>query len=400
VKLEQIVLDFHDAAFVADPYPIYARVRQEAPIHHNESLDMWVVADYRHALSVLSDRRWANDHRHAKDHEEFLAQRAEIGMPDPAGQVLLFMDAPDHTRVRNLARKAFTPAMVQRLRDRVRELVQSLLGKGNKEIELMSELAYPLPVTVIAEMLGVPRDDVGLFRERSRDLIGVLEIDPPIEVLKKAAEGAFALAIYLSNLIEKRRAHPQDDLISSLVEAEEKGDQLSHEELMSLCILLFVAGHETTMNLIGNGTLALVRNADQIERLRADPDLARLAVEELLRYDSPVQLTVRTALVDLDLDGHRVPKGEQVLILLGSANRDPEEFEDPDRLDLGRADNRHMSFGHGSHFCLGAPLARVEGQVFFPMLVEAFERIELAAEPVWRGTTTLRGLRELRLTLN
>jgi cytochrome P450 len=396
--------DFHPERVRRDPYAAYARLREGEPVSFSESLDAFVLARYRDAVSVLQDRRWGNDHRHRTGHEEWASERErEIGLPDPAGRVLLFMDAPDHTRLRNLARKAFTPAMVSRLSARVEELVDELLARGEErgEIELMSDFAYPLPVTVIAEMLGVPTEDVPLFREGSRNLIGLLDLDPPVEKLRAAAEALFQFAVYLVGLLERRRSEPRHDLITALLAAEESGDVLEHEELISLCILLFVAGHETTMNLIGNGMWALLGNRDQLERLRADPSLGRSAVEELLRYDSPVQLTVRTALEDLDVGGVTVPKGQQVVVLLGSANRDPDAFAEPDVLDLARADNHHLSFGHGSHFCLGASLARLEGRIAFTALARRFSRIEPQIdEPEWRDTTTLRGLKELPLALS
>jgi cytochrome P450 len=378
-------------------------LREGQPVSYSERLDAYIVARYRDAISVLQDRRWGNDHRLRNGHEEWAREREEaIGLPDPAGRVLLFMDPPDHTRLRNLARKAFTPAMVARLSARVEELVDDLLAHAEErgEIELMSEFAYPLPVTVIAEMLGVPTQDIPLFREGSRNLIGLLDLDPSVEKLRAAAEALFQFAVYLVGLLERRRTEPADDLITALIAAEESGDVMEHEELVSLCILLFVAGHETTMNLIGNGMWALLANPDQLDRLRADPSLGRTAVEELLRYDSPVQLTVRTALEDLDIAGVTIPRGEQVVVLLGSANRDPDAFTDPELLDLARGDNHHFSFGHGSHFCLGASLARLEGRIAFTALARRFERIETQiTSPEWRDTTTLRGLKELPLKL-
>ena len=296
--------------------------------------------------------------------------------------------------------KAFTPKVVDGLRPRIQELVDELLdavaAKGSMEI--IEDLAYPLPVIVICEMLGVPPEDHETFKEWSRAAARSLdpeEILPP-EVQEERRQTLESFGDYFRALIVERRKDLKDDLISALIEAEEAGDKLTEEELLSTCILLLVAGHETTVNLIGNGALALLRNPDQLEMLRDDPSLAPRAVEELLRYDPPVQMTGRTALEDIEIGGGTVRKGQQVILLLAAANRDPERFADPDRLDITRDDTRHLAFSFGTHFCLGASLARLEGEIALGTLVRRFQGLKLQTEaPEYKENITLRGLASL-----
>jgi cytochrome P450 len=297
--------------------------------------------------------------------------------------------------------KAFSARVIEALRPFVQRTVDDLLDgieRRGGEFELVSELAHPLPVVVICEMLGVPAEDVELFSRLSDDLVHTL--DPMIgpDIIERATESELAFDAYFRALIARRRKAPREDLLSGLIAAEEEGQRLSEEELLRTLILLLVAGHETTVNLISNGTVALLRNRDQLARLQDDPSIIRAAVEELLRYDAPVQLTGRIPLEDMEFGGKTVRKGQQVVALVGAANRDPEQFADPDRLDLGRQDVRHVAFGGGIHFCLGAFLARVEGQIAIGSMVRRFPKLELAGEPVWRDTITLRGLKVLPLT--
>ena len=387
-----------------DPYRVYRELRDTEPVHRDPASETWLVTRHADVQAVL--RRpdvWSNDHRKARSHHRW---RETMGIPEAADElfsnVLLFMDPPDHTRIRNLVGKAFTPKRVQALRPRVESILDGLLeplldaGEG----DVLSELAYPFPVTVICELLGVPVADRDLFRNRTRELAVILEWELGPEQLMGAASAAMAFASYFLPLFEERRREPRDDLVSALVAAEEQGDVLSPAELLTTCILLFTAGHETTMNLIGNGLLALLRHPDQLARVRDDPAIVRNAVDELLRYDSPVQLTARTALVDAEVGGRTIPAGDQAVALLGAANRDPDVFEAPDRLDLGRTNaNHHVSFGAGHHFCLGAALARLEGEVAFPRLLDAAD-LELVGEPRWRPTATLRGLSALPVRLS
>jgi cytochrome P450 len=319
------------------------------------------------------------------------------------GQSMLFQDPPDHTRLRTLVSKAFTPRVIEGMRGHIQQVVDGLLDTvaAAGRMDVVADLAYPLPVIVICEMVGVPAEDRDKLRDwsyaiaRSLDAIAV----PNEEIARRANQAQDALTQYFARLIEERRRAPRADLLSALIAAEEAGDRLSTQELFATGILLFIAGHETTVNLIGNGTLALLKNPDQLQRLRAEPGLIAGAVEELLRYDSPVQRTGRLLYEDVTIDGKTIPKGSIAVALLGAANRDPAHFPDPDRLDITRPDNRHLAFGWGIHFCLGAPLARLEGQIAFGTLLRRFPRLALGADQVeYRETSTLRGLRALPVT--
>ncbi len=312
---------------------------------------------------------------------------------------MLVADPPDHTRLRTLVQKAFTPRMVERLRPRIETLVEEALNAAGERggMDLVADLAYPLPVTVIAELLGVPVEDRAAFRRWSDALVGALDPVAPANRRGAVLAARDALHAYLRQVIAERRADPRDDLISRLVEAEEQGDRLSGPELLAMGVLLLVAGHETTVNLISNGVNALLNHPDQLARLHREPELIEPAVEELLRYDSPVQLTGRVALEALELGGQRVEPGQMVTLMLGAANRDPRVFADPGRLDLGRDPNPHLAFGRGIHFCLGAPLARLEGQIAIGALIRRFPGLRLAGVPERRPTVTLRGFVSLPL---
>jgi pimeloyl-[acyl-carrier protein] synthase len=385
-----------------DPYPLYHRLRAEDPVHRSP-LGFWVLTRHADVLAVLRDPRMSRDPRRS-ERVALLRASAEVDellAAEEAAPSMLFVDPPDHTRLRTLVNKAFTPAAVERLRPRVEELVAGLLDRaaGTGAMDVVEELAYPLPVTVICELFGVPEADRDRFRAWSRGLVHLLDPLVAADALERALQARQALRGYLGELIAERRAHPAGDLLTALIAAEDQGHQLSEAELVSMCVLLLVAGHETTVNLIANGMLALLRDPQARARLRADPALARSAVEELLRYDSPVQFTSRHALEDLDVGGRRVRAGETVVAVLGAANRDPAQFPDPDRLDLARAPNRHLAFGGGIHFCLGAPLARMEAAVAIPALLARLPGLELGPEPpVRRDTVTLRGLASLPVT--
>lgn len=379
----------------ADPYPSYHRLRSHDPVHRSRLMPLWVVTRYRDVAQLLREPHLSADRTNWREFVPLEGVEVQRSM--------LFLDPPDHTRLRALVSKAFTPRVVERLRPRVEEIVDGILERAARAgtMELVSELAYPLPVTVIAELLGVPTEDWPRFREWSRVLVGSLDplVAPDFERLRSVLEARDALTSYLAGIVTRRRNRPREDLISALIAVEEAGRGLSERELLVMLNLLLVAGHETTVNLIGNGVLALLRHPDQLERLRSEPGLIETALEELLRWDSPVQLTSRVALQDFQLDGKEIRRGELVLALIGAANRDPEQFPDPDRLDLGRDPNPHLSFGRGIHFCLGAPLARLEGQIAIGQLVSRFPRLRLAGEPERSPTITLRGLRNLRLAL-
>ena len=381
----------------ANPYPVYARLRSEDPVHQPFP-GVWILARHRDVAALLRHPDMSSDRRNSPVYEEFvkaLPVEPDEGALTPS---MLFLDPPDHDRLRRLANKAFTPRAVERLVPRIHQVVRDLLDRAEQmgSFDVIADLAYPLPVTVISEMLGVPESDRDALRRRSLDLIYTLDPMLSVEALARAQRAGAEFRAYLRELIADRRTRLGDDLLSGLIQAEDDGQQLTPQELVATCVLLLVAGHETTSSYIGNGILALLRNPDQFARLHEDRGLMRSAGEELLRFDSPVQLTGRLVLRDTEIAGQPVVAGQDVVALVGAANHDPEVFAEPDRLDIGRPDNRHLAFGGGIHFCLGAPLARVEGGTAIASLAERFPRLELATdEPVWRDTVTLRALSSL-----
>ncbi len=373
-----------DPAFRADPYPAYARLRAEDPVHH-APWGGWLVSRYADCVSVLKDPRASSDMSASPAYR----QAREQGLFDPDEALaqtppFLILDPPDHTRLRGLVSRAFTPKAIELERPRIQRIVDELLAAAaeRRVVEMIEEIAYPLPVRAICGMLGVPPEDHATFAGWSRLLSQAMDPqpNPSPEAIKARRNAGNDFAQYVRNLIGERRKRPGNDLLSALIEVEEAGDALTEAELISTCILLLAAGHETTVSLIGNGTLALLRHPAELARLQAEPSLARSAVEEFLRYDAPVQFAFRTAKDAIDVNGRTIGKGEQMLLLLASANRDPAQFQDPDRLDICRGDSRHLAFGHGIHFCLGAPLARLEGEVFFATLAQRFAGMRLLTE--------------------
>ena len=385
--------------FVADPYPFYARLRTEDPVHQSP-MGLWVLTRYDDVARVLRDPSFGR-----KGFDLLLEARfgTEPGQPGLATS-MLFRDPPDHTRLRTLVSKAFTPRVIEGLRPHIQQIVDGLLDRVRdaRAMDLIADLALPLPVIVISEMLGVPAADRDRFRQWSLDIARSLDaIALPVgpEVIERGNAARRALVDYFRGLIAERRRRPRADLLTGLIAAEEQGDTLSPPELLATLVLLLVAGHETTVNLIGNGTLALLRHPEQLKKLRAEPSRIGNAVEELLRYDSPVQRTARITTTEVELAGQPLAKGTMVITALGAANRDPAQFAEPDRLDVTRRDVRHISFGHGIHFCLGAPLARVEGQVAIGALLRRMPDLALAEPtPEWRESSVLRGLKRLRVS--
>lgn len=389
-----------DPAFRHDPYTVYARLREEAPVYETP-FGFTVFSTYAHCAAILRHPLASSDASKSDAAGTFAEQHGldpDTEMVD--ARPFLFMDPPDHTRLRGLVTKAFTPRVIEGLRPRVQQIVDGILDamRGRREMDVIAGLAYPLPVTIISEMLGVPPEDHTQFSAWSAELARGLDPDlvlPP-EVIARRQKAADEFTEYFRGLIARRRAAPRNDLVSALIAAEEQGQTLTEEELLSTCILLLIAGHETTVNLIGNGMFALLRNPGQLQMLRDDPSLIRTAVEELLRYDAPVQLTGRNALEDIDLGDAVLRKGQQSVLLLGSANRDPAHFPDAGRLDITREENRHLAFGMGIHFCLGAPLARVEGQIAILAMTQRLDRPRLVQEaPEYKENVTLRGLAAL-----
>ncbi len=402
------LFDLFDPDWANDPQPLYAQLRAEAPVYRT-ALGFQVVARHEDCLTVLRHRAASVDAANIAPEHRPVGFRPVIDLDDPVVMAMrearpfLFHDAPSHTRLRGLVAKAFTPKVVEGLRARtqaiVDELLDGILGAG--EVDLLQEFAYPLPVRVICELLGVPLADEHLFRGWSHALARGLDPDFLLtdEIIEERIKAIGQFSQYFFALLAERRAHPGDDLLSLLVQVEDGGTTLSEAEMLSTCILLLVAGHETTVNLISGGTKALLEHPDQLVRFRDDPGLGRTAVDELLRFVSPVQLTGRTLLEPLALGDAEIEQGEFVMLLLASGNHDPEVFERPEELDVGRTPNNHLGFGFGAHHCLGAPLARMETQVALTSLVQRAPDLALAGGPlVYKTNVVLRGLEALPVT--
>lgn len=397
--------DLYSPEFRAKTHETYARMREESPVHLQPGLDgetpIWFVTRYDDAVTVLSDNeRFVVDAKLALTEDELRAMDEASQLPndDRVSTSLLTMDGEDHRRVRQLVAKAFTPRMVERLRPRIQEIADDLVDRVAAEgrMELVDDFAFPLPITVIAELLGIPVEDRDRFRVWSNSFVL-----PPMtdELRAQFLRHTDEFVAYLDALFAERRTAPSDDLLSALVQAENDGDRLSENELYSMAVLLIVAGHETTVSLITNAVLALLGQPDELERLQADPSLMRTAVEELLRYDSPVERTIaRWVTEDTQLGGQSLARGNLVIAVLGSANRDDAQFPDADDLDLGRTANRHVGFGRGPHFCLGAPLARLETEIALETLLRRLPNLRLAIaedDLYWRPIPLFRSLASL-----
>jgi cytochrome P450 len=390
---------------VADPYPYFARLREEDPVHWNERSRAWLLTRYGDIVAALRDPRLSAD-RVSEYFTAGLGPQDRVLMT-PAFEVLarwmVFRDPPDHTRLRGLVRQAFTVRAIEMLRPRIQQVVDELLD-GLQEAgraDLVARFAQPLPAIVIAGMLGVPATDLDLFTGWSAELSSILfgALDQR-DRYHRGHQALFELIEYFERLIERHRVHPTSPLVTALIEAEERGEVLRREEVVATCILLLFAGHETTTDLLGNAVLALLRHPDQRRMLERDPSLARQAVEEFLRYDGTAKVTIRSVRVGLEVRGRRLEPGQRVLLALASANRDPERFTDPDRLDIARRENRHLGFGSGIHYCLGAPLARLEAEIAITSLLRRFPRLRLVGEPPeWLPVALSRSLRSLPVSV-
>jgi cytochrome P450 len=381
---------------VAHPYDVYASLRENEPVSWFEPTGQWLISRHDDVNALLRDRRLGRSYLHVASHEE-------MGRPDDPEHLapfwhvirngMLDLEPPDHTRLRRLVSQAFTPRRVEALRSTVQriadELVDDFVADGGGD--LIARVAEPLPVTVIAEMLGVPEADRHLLRPWSADICGMYELNPSREAADKAVAACIAFSDYLRALAAVRLADPRDDLITALTQV----DGLTEDELVGTCVLLLNAGHEATVNTTGNGWWALFRNPGELERLRASPELMPTAVEELMRYDTPLQMFERWVLEDISVRGVDIPRGSEVALLFGSANHDPAVFTDPARLDLGRADNPHITFGAGIHYCLGAPLARIELAGSFGALLAKAPKLRLVETPKWKPGYIIRGLESL-----
>ncbi len=398
-----LLLPLRSAGSLENPYPIYSVIRTvrpvlEVPVPDYAGPGMWMLTRYRDVHSVLRDPRFSVERLRAPLMRDNLDRMPEFLRQSAIGRrSMLVMDPPDHTRVRKLVNKAFTPKRIAALRDHIEAIVRELVDEAHAKgiFDLIHDLAEPLPAIVIAELLGVPVEDHRQFRNWSSAMINGVG-STSAEARATGAEAARQIFDYLADIIAARRRAPREDLISAMIAAQEERDALTDAELLATSNLLLLAGHETTTNLIGNGTLALLREPDQWKRLCNERALLPTAIEELLRYDGPVQATVRVALEDVAIDDQVIPEGALVLVSIGSANHDPDMFDDPDQLHLARNPNPHLAFGFGTHFCLGAPLARLEAQLAFDALTKRFPGLSLVEDrPVYRANPVLRGLTSL-----
>lgn len=392
--------------FLADPYPTYRALLRENPVSWEPMMEMWIFTRYQDVEAVLTHPKGSADRRSANNRFAEMARQQEQVQdfgPFSRAPTMLTSDPPVHTRLRKLVSSAFTPRAVENLRPRIQEIVDGLLDEAERRggMDLPADLGYPLPVIVIAEMLGVPPEDRAVFKKWSDEVVATLGgpfIAP--DVMSRAREAINSLADYLVPIIRDRREHPREDLISALVAAEEQGQVLSEDEIFSTSILLLIAGNETTTHLIGNSIYALLKNPGQLQLLQEKPELIGSAVEELLRYIGPVQLTGRVMKEDTVFGGQKVDEGQVATVLLGAANHDPDKWgPTADQLDISRDPKDHMAFGDGIHFCLGAPLARAEAQIAIGSLVKRFPKLKLDIdEPEWGGTFIIRGVKHLPLS--
>ncbi|MDE2697225.1 MAG: cytochrome P450 [Chloroflexota bacterium] len=389
-------------SYQANPYPAYAALRAEDPVHFSAAIQAWVLTTHEDCERVLRDEDTfssSSDTASGQLATVLQQQRREF----PLGEVptVLNSDPPVHTRLRTLLNRAFTPRAIEGLRPHIEDIAASLLddaGRAGGRFDAVTGFAQPLPIIVIAELLGVPPEDRDQLKVWSTAIANTTNVLNTEEALAAARQATVELIAYMDEIVAQRRAAPGADIMTALVQAEEGGERLSHDELLAFSILLLLAGHETTTNLIGNGLLALTEHPDVAARLRAEPDLLPSAVEEFLRYDSSVQGAVRFARETVEIRGRTIEQGSTLLLLLGAANRDPAQFPEPDALDVARSPNRHLSFGRGVHFCLGAPLARLEGDVAFRTLLDRFGELRVADGGAERsGTLVLRGMGKLEL---
>jgi len=396
-----------DSDFISNPYRAYSYLRATAPLHWIEQFrnGAWVVTRYADVLAGLHDPRLSSQRSHNLTAAlPSGAQREFETFNRIFSKWMLFLDPPEHSRIRKLLNKEFTPNMIQQMRPRIQQVVNSLLddAAGKSEIEFMAEFANPLPVRVIAEMLGIPAADQRAFQIWSDDLASFFgNATSPVETARRAQNSLIRLTEYFRDLLPERRAHKGDDLVSLLLRVEEEGEMLSGEELLAQCTLLLVAGHETTRNLLGNGLLALLQHSDQFAKLKESPALINSAVREFARFDSPVQFSGRAATEDFTWHDQEIKKGQTVILLLAAANRDPEKFSEPERLDISRDEGMPLSFGHGTHFCIGAALAYTEAEIAFTTLLERTADLKpLDDVPAWRSNLSFRGLSRLPISLS
>ena len=393
-----------DPAFIADPYPALARLRDQAPIAYDERTNQWLISRHADVNALLRDRRLGRSYLHVASHEEWGRT------PPPADQApfwdllavqMIDMEPPDHTRLHRLVMKAFTPRTVEALRPRIEDIVGIVVGhaRGLGEFDLIADLLELVPVTVIAELLGIPESDRHLLRPWSADMTLMFELNPTPEMQRRATDASAAFEAYLRDLVRERRRQPGDDLMSELAGVlEEGGDRLTEDELIGTAVLLLNAGHEASVNGAANSWWALFRHPESLAALRANPSLVPTAIEELLRFDTPAPMFERWVLEDIELDGVRIPRGQELALQFAAANRDPRVFDRAGEILLDRSPNPYLSFGAGIHYCLGAPLARLEAQTAIATLLRRLPDLQLAVDSSdlrWRGGLIMRGLRTL-----
>lgn len=395
---QKLSFDPGDPDFIRDPFPMLARLREEDPVHWSEQMGAWIVTRHADVREAARDARLSSDRMRPFFEAQPEASRRRLqALESNVSHWAVFIDPPRHTRLRALMSHAFTSRAVERLRASVAARVEELLAPlaRKDEFDLVGEFAWLLPAGVIADLLGVPREDIGRLKDWSDELSGFIFSGRHVQAkYERAARGVGEMAEYFARLIEAKRARPDEGLVSALVASTDGGERLAPEELEAMCVLLLFAGHETTTHLIGNGMHALMAHPGARAALAArrnDAAFVESAVEELLRYDGPSLAQGRVAAEDLEIGGKRIRRNERVFLMLAAANRDPRAFDQPDALRLGRAPNAHVTFGYGIHFCIGAPLARLEGQIAFPRLLERFPRLELAAPPEWMDSLVVRG---------
>jgi cytochrome P450 len=393
-----------DPRMRVDPHPTFARLREHAPVYFSEAHDCWLVTRHDDVSACFRDPRLSANRSNTYATKLPPQSRAMLApLVGNLGRWALLLDPPDHTRLRALISKAFAPTAIEQLRPRIAALTEELLERvaRSEMFDLIGEFAYPLPVIVIGELLGLPREHADRLKHWSDALgafLGAATMSPTI--VGDALRAVVDLEAYFREQLDHRRASPTDDLLTALLQAHEQDDRLDEQELLSTCTMLLFGGHETTTNLIGNGVLTLLQHPEQLTRLRQDPERwATGAIEELLRYESPVLRMGRVALEPIPLRGQTIATGDRVFLMLAAGNRDPEQFVDPNRFDIGRVDNRHLSFGLGSHYCLGATLARLEARLAIPRLFQRFPNLRLPEifRPRWLDNLTVRGLEELPL---
>ena len=396
-----------DSDFITNPYRAYSYLRAAAPVYWMDKFrtGAWLVTRYADVLTGLHDARLSSQRSHNLTAALPSATQSEFATFNRIfSKWMLFLDPPEHSRIRKLLNKEFTPNMIQRLRPRIQQVVDSLLDDvaGKSEIEFMTEFANPLPVRVIAEMLGIPAEDQRDFQIWSDDLASFFgNATSTVDTARRAQNSLVSLTEYFRAMLPERRAHKGDDLVSLLLRVEEEGEMLTGEELLAQCTLLLVAGHETTRNLLGNGLLALLQHPDQFAKLKEDPALINSAVREFARFDSPVQFSGRAATEDFTWHDQEIRKGQTVILLLASANHDPEKFSEPEKLDISRDEGMPLSFGHGTHFCIGASLAYAEAEIAFSTLLDRASGLRLLDDvPAWRPNLSFRGLSRLPLSLS